>query len=66
MSLTINGGTFKAKDDVVYNPAGLPITGIVINGGAFYGWDPSAYVDSDHTVTTSMEGSTTIYTVTAR
>ena len=66
MSLTINGGTFKAKDDVVDNPARLPITGIVINGGTFYGWDPSAYVDSDHTVTTSMEGSTTIYTVTAR
>ena len=66
MSLTINGGTFKAEDDVVYNPAGLPVTGIVINGGTFYGWDPSAYVDSDHTVTTSMEDSTTIYTVTAR
>ncbi len=63
MSLTINGGTYKAEGDVVYNPAGLPITGIVINGGTFYGWDPSAYVDANHTVTTSTEGSTTIYTV---
>ena len=65
MSLTINGGTFKAEDDVVYNP-GLPETGIVINGGTFYGWNPSAYVDSNHVVTTSMEGSTTIYMVTAK
>ena len=65
MSLTINGGTYKADGNVIRNP-GMPETGITINGGTFYEWDPSSYVDGNHTVTTSTEGETTIYTVTAK
>ncbi len=66
MSLTINGGTFKAAEEVVSNSARLPDDNIVINGGTFYGWNPGNFVDENHQVTTTTEGETTIYTVTAK
>ena len=64
-SLTINGGTFKA-DTVVEVIVGMNCE-VTINGGTFYGWDPSTYVDTNtHTVTTSDDNGTTVYTVIAR
>ncbi len=62
MSLAIKGGTFKAEEDVIYNPASLP-TNITITGGTFYGWDPSAYVD---TASYNVTGNDGVYTVTAK
>lgn len=62
--LTINGGTFKSNWDVIHKV--MPAT-VVINGGTFYNWDPSAYVNSEtHTVTQTTVGSDTVYTVTAK
>ena len=62
--LTINGGTFKSSWGVISKV--MPAT-VIINGGTFYNWDPSAYVNSEtHEVTeTTVEGET-IYTVTAK
>ena len=65
-TLTINGGTFKAVGDIVYVTPGMNAT-VVINGGTFYNWDPSDYVNSEtHTVTQTTVGSDTVYTVTAK
>ena len=65
-TLTINGGTFKAVGDIVYVTPGMNAT-VIINGGTFYNWDPSAYVNAEtHTVTQSTVGSDIVYTVTAK
>ena len=62
--LTINGGTFKSNWGVIYKV--MPAT-VIINGGTFYNWDPSAYVNAEtHTVTQSTVGSDIVYTVTAK
>ena len=62
--LTINGGTFKSNWGVIHKV--MPAT-VIINGGKFYNWDPSAYVNAEtHTVTQSKVGSDTVYTVTAK
>ena len=63
-SLTINGGTFKAET-VVYVVNGMNCT-VTINGGTFYGWDPGAYVDANHTVSETTDDGVTVYTVTAK
>ena len=62
--LTINGGIFKSNWGVIHKV--MPAT-VIINGGTFYNWDPSAYVNAEtHTVTQSTVGSDTVYTVTAK
>ena len=62
MSLTINGGTFKANWGVVNVVPGMKAT-VAINGGTFIGWDPTPYVNAaTHTVTESNG----TYTVTAK
>ena len=63
ISLTINGGTFKSTNSVINNALGLDIKQILINGGTFYNWNPSEYVDSYHVVNSSTSGTDTIYTV---
>jgi predicted ribosomally synthesized peptide with SipW-like signal peptide len=80
-TLTINGGTFKAGyvdyhgyssqtatpvDHLVINDSNTWLKYIVINGGDFYNWNPSAYVDDNHIVTNKTVGSDTIYTVSAK
>ena len=65
MSLTINSGTFKAAQGVVNVVPGMNAT-VIINGGTFYGWDPTPYVDADHAVQTAEDGGQTVYTVVAR
>ena len=67
--VTINGGTFKGAEGVVALQwgTGENAATVVINGGTFYNWDPSAYVNSEtHTVTQTTVGSDTVYTVTAK
>ena len=79
--MTINGGTFKAGyvdyhgyssqtatpvDHLVINDSNPTGKYIVINGGDFYNWDPSKYVDANHTVTSNVSGDDTIYTVSAK
>lgn len=68
ISLTINGGTFKTGADGVIDNSALSLdrSQILINGGKFYNWDPSAYVDANHKVTASTESSDTVYTVSAK
>ena len=62
--LTINGGIFKSNWGVIHKV--MPAT-VVINGGKFYNWNPSAYVNAEtHTVTQSTVGSVPVYTVTAK
>ena len=53
---------------VCYNNNDIPgAATVVINGGTFYNWDPSAYVNSEtHTVTQTTVGSVPVYTVTAK
>ena len=64
--LTINGGTFKSNWSVIRNDIPGSAT-VIISGGTFYNWDPSAYVNAEtHTVTQSTVGSDTVYTVTAK
>ncbi len=65
MSLTINSGTFKAAWGVVNVVPGMNAT-VIINGGTFYGWDPTPYVDAHHAVQTAEDGGQTVYTVVAR
>ena len=62
--LTVNGGTFKSNWGVIGKD--MPAT-VIINGGTFYNWDPSAYVNSEthEVIETTVEGET-IYTVTAK
>lgn len=73
-TVVINGGTFKSENGIVvsdkyewdtgrYSSNSLTIT---VNGGKFYNWDPSAYIDENHQVVTSAEGADTVYTVTAK
>lgn len=63
--LIINGGTFKANE--VISTAGVNYGTILINGGTFYNWNPSDYVNAEtHTVTQSTVGSDIVYTVTAK
>ena len=67
MSLTINDGEFKAGEDGVIDiTPGMKVT-VIINGGTFYNWDPSAYVNSEthEVIETTVEGEI-IYTVTAK
>ena len=66
ISLTINGGTFKSTKNVINNALNLGIKQILINGGTFYNWNPSKYVNSDHVVNSSTSGTDTIYTVTVK
>lgn len=62
MSLTINGGTFKAAWGVVDVTGGMNAT-VTINGGTFIGWDPTAYVNAETHTVTNTNGT---YTVTAK
>ena len=64
-SLTINGGTFKANRNIIDNALPGKST-IDINGGTFYNWDPSDYVDDNHNVTTSVNDGQVVYTVAAK
>ena len=48
--LTINGGIFKSNSGVIENSLGNNAT-VIINGGTFIGWNPSAYLGAGHTVT---------------
>ena len=67
--VTINGGTFKGAEGVVALQwgTGENAATVIINGGTFYNWDPSAYVNAEtHTVTQSKVGSDIVYTVTAK
>ena len=67
--VTINGGTFKGEEGVValQSGTGENAATVIISGGTFYNWDPSAYVNAEtHTVTQSKVGSDTVYTVTAK
>ena len=67
--VTINGGTFKGAEGVVALQwgTGENAATVIISGGTFYNWNPSAYVNSEtHTVTQSTVGSDTVYTVTAK
>ena len=69
--LTINGGTFKADSKVgifhTKSPAKITTEQCHINGGKFYNWNPSEYVDTEnYTVTQTTESSDTVYTVTAK
>ena len=67
--VTINGGTFKGAEGVVALRwgTGENAATVIISGGTFYNWDPSAYVNAEtHTVTQSKVGSDTVYTVTAK
>ena len=66
ISLTINGGTFKSTNSVIDNALDLDIKQILINGGTFYNWNPSKYVNSDHVVNSSTSGTDTIYTVSVK
>ena len=67
--VTINGGTFKGAEGVVVLQwgTGENAATVIISGGKFYNWHPSAYVNAEtHTVTQSTVGSDTVYTVTAK
>ena len=67
--VTINGGTFKGAEGVVALQwgTGENAATVIISGGTFYNWDPSAYVNAEtHTVTQSTVGSDTVYTVTVK
>ena len=67
--VTINGGTFKGAEGVVALQwgTGENAATVIISGGTFYNWDPSAYVNAEtHTVTQSTVGSDIVYTVTVK
>ena len=67
--VTINGGTFKGAEGVValQSGTGENAATVIISGGKFYNWNPSAYVNAEtHTVTQSTVGSDTVYTVTVK
>lgn len=64
-TLTINGGTFKSNWDIINVVPGMNAT-VVINGGKFYGWNPSAYVDENHKVVETEEDGVKVYTVVAK